>query len=116
MRLRDGVRRARAHVRAAGRGQGPALRARRDGTLPRLVRADEKRLRQILINLLGNAVKFTARARSRFRVSYAREMARFEIEDTGPGMTPAELERIFEPFERGTRRPAAARPAAPAWA
>ncbi|MEK8052357.1 ATP-binding protein [Ideonella sp. DXS22W] len=74
----------------------------RSGTLPALVRADEKRLRQILINLLGNAVKFTRAGEVRFRVDYAREMARFEIEDTGPGMDADELQRVFEPFQRGS--------------
>jgi signal transduction histidine kinase/CheY-like chemotaxis protein/purine-cytosine permease-like protein len=69
--------------------------------LPRTVRADEKRLRQILINLLGNAVKFTAVGSITFRVRYAREMANFEISDTGPGMSPAMVQRVFEPFERG---------------
>ncbi len=72
------------------------------GTLPDLVRADEKRLRQILINLLGNALKFTRVGQVRFRVDYAREMARFEIEDSGPGMAEAELAQVFEPFVRGT--------------
>ncbi|OGB06314.1 MAG: hybrid sensor histidine kinase/response regulator [Burkholderiales bacterium RIFCSPHIGHO2_12_FULL_69_20] len=74
----------------------------RTGTLPELVRADEKRLRQILINLLGNAVKFTRVGQVSLRVDYAREMARFEIEDTGPGMSEAELAQVFEPFVRGT--------------
>ena len=68
--------------------------------LPATVRADEKRLRQILINLLGNAVKFTREGSVCLQVSYAREMAHFEVRDTGPGMAPAELERVFEPFER----------------
>ena len=69
--------------------------------LPRTVRADEKRVRQILINLLGNAVKFTREGSVSLRVGYAREMATFEVSDTGPGMTPQELERVFEPFVRG---------------
>lgn len=68
--------------------------------LPATVRADEKRLRQILINLLGNAVKFTREGSVCLQVSYAREMAQFEVRDTGPGMAPSELARVFEPFER----------------
>ena len=69
---------------------------------PAAVRADEKRLRQILINLLGNAVKFTARGEVRLVLRYQRQMATFEIIDTGPGIAPAELERIFEPFARAS--------------
>ena len=68
---------------------------------PALVRADERRLTQILINVLGNAVKFTQAGRVGFRAAHVREMAVFEIEDTGPGIAPQDLERIFEPFSRG---------------
>ena len=82
--------------------QGLRFVHRRTGTLPELVRADEKRLRQILINLLGNAVKFTRAGQVTFSVDYQREMARFEIEDTGPGLSEAELAQVFEPFVRGT--------------
>jgi signal transduction histidine kinase/CheY-like chemotaxis protein/purine-cytosine permease-like protein len=71
------------------------------GNLPQAVRADEKRLRQILINLLGNAVKFTRVGQVRLVVRHAREMAHFEVHDTGPGLLPADLERVFEPFARG---------------
>ena len=81
------------------------------------MRCDEKRLRQILINVLGNAVKFTQRGGVVFRVRYAREMATFEIEDTGPGIAADEMAQIFEPFGRGAASgaaAAAARPAAPA--
>ncbi len=70
---------------------------------PLWVRADERRLTQILINVLGNAVKFTAAGRVSFCASHVREMAVFEIEDTGPGMTAAELEHVFEPFTRGSQ-------------
>jgi signal transduction histidine kinase/purine-cytosine permease-like protein/CheY-like chemotaxis protein len=69
--------------------------------LPPLVRADLKRLRQVLINLLGNAVKFTSSGAVTFRVRHAREMASFEIIDTGPGMSEAVVQKVFEPFERG---------------
>jgi signal transduction histidine kinase/CheY-like chemotaxis protein/purine-cytosine permease-like protein len=71
------------------------------GSLPQWVRADDKRVRQILFNLLGNAIKFTRDGGVTLRVRYAREMAHLEIHDTGPGMTEAELERVFEPFTRG---------------
>jgi signal transduction histidine kinase/purine-cytosine permease-like protein len=71
------------------------------GSLPASVRADEKRLRQILINLLGNAVKFTRVGQVRLVVRHARQMAHFEVHDTGPGMGSAELDKVFEPFQRG---------------
>ena len=73
------------------------------GKLPEVVRADEKRVRQILINIIGNAIKFTPRGVVRLKLSYRREMAVFEVEDSGPGIDADELERIFEPFERGHR-------------
>jgi CheY-like chemotaxis protein/anti-sigma regulatory factor (Ser/Thr protein kinase) len=82
--------------------------------LPDAVRADEKRLRQILINLLGNAVKFTRVGQVRLRVSHAREMAQFEVHDTGPGMTEADLARVFEPFARGQGESAGVAPSATA--
>jgi signal transduction histidine kinase/DNA-binding NarL/FixJ family response regulator len=82
-------------------GKGLAFRFEAGGHLPEVVRADEKRVRQILINLLGNAIKFTSQGQVVFRVNYAREMAHIEIEDTGPGLGADELSRIFEPFARG---------------
>ncbi|MED5617868.1 ATP-binding protein [Ideonella sp. BN130291] len=84
------------------RAKGIGFAARLDGHIPLAVRADEQRLRQILINVLGNAVKFTRTGQVTFRVSHAREMARFEIEDTGPGMAAEEIARVFEPFARGS--------------
>jgi len=68
--------------------------------LPAIVYTDEKRLRQILINLLSNAIRYTRKGRVVFRVSYSNQVARFEIEDTGLGIAAADLERIFQPFER----------------
>jgi signal transduction histidine kinase/DNA-binding NarL/FixJ family response regulator len=73
--------------------------------LPRHVSADERKLRQILLNLLGNAVKFTTRGAVRLRVSatpLANDHSRlvFEVEDSGPGIPAAQLERIFEPFHQ----------------
>ncbi|MFN3988029.1 MAG: ATP-binding protein [Rhodocyclaceae bacterium] len=84
------------------RNKGLHFRYEPVGELPAVVRADEKRLRQILINIIGNAVKFTPRGSVRLRLAYRREMAVFEVEDSGPGIEPADLARVFEPFERGS--------------
>ena len=61
---------------------------------------DQVKVRQILINLLGNAVKFTQKGHVRFAVLPMEESGRvsFVVEDTGPGIPLHELERIFEPF------------------
>jgi signal transduction histidine kinase/CheY-like chemotaxis protein len=82
--------------------KGLAFRYELTGALPRCVRADRKRLGQILINILGNAVKFTSHGGIVMRLHYAREMASFEIEDTGPGILQEEIDHIFEPFSRGS--------------
>lgn len=74
---------------------------RRPAVLPVVVYADEKRLRQILINLLSNAIKFTQSGQVQFVVHYRSPVAEFEVIDTGPGIQPDDLERIFAPFERG---------------
>ncbi|OKH47285.1 hypothetical protein NIES2101_23760 [Calothrix sp. HK-06] len=77
-----------------------------DTQIPIGIKADEKRLRQVLINLLGNAIKFTDFGEVTFRVKTAFNEAasiykiRFEIEDTGVGMAPEQLEKIFLPFEQ----------------
>jgi len=82
--------------------KGLTFRYELTGELPRVVRADRKRLGQILINIFGNAVKFTTQGGVVFRLKYAREMATFAIEDSGPGILEEEIERIFEPFSRGS--------------
>ena len=76
-------------------------------TLPSGVEADEKRLRQVLINLLGNAVKFTDQGQVTLKVKVIGEpknpvvqLFRFEVIDTGVGMTLEQLEKIFLPFEQ----------------
>ncbi|MBD2004630.1 MULTISPECIES: hybrid sensor histidine kinase/response regulator [Cyanophyceae] len=68
--------------------------------LPTGVRADEQRLRQVLINLLGNAVKFTQTGGVAFKVGYHEGKIRFQVEDTGLGMAPEQLEEIFLPFHQ----------------
>jgi CheY-like chemotaxis protein len=75
--------------------------------LPTGIKADEKRLRQVLLNLLGNAVKFTQRGEVTLNVSRRNNQSdnrrvtqRFEIIDTGVGMPPEQLKKIFLPFEQ----------------
>ncbi|MDM9382136.1 ATP-binding protein [Chlorogloeopsis sp. ULAP01] len=77
-----------------------------DADLPTGVRGDEKRLRQVIINLLGNAIKFTEQGSVTFKVGTIEKSPqnsykiRFQIQDTGVGMKPEELEKIFMPFEQ----------------
>jgi PAS domain S-box-containing protein len=90
-----------------------------DQNLPVGVRADEKRLREVLLNILGNAVKFTEKGKVSLRVYALREFSeledigntktqkhkntktlRFEVEDTGIGISPEQLEEIFLPFRQ----------------
>ena len=71
-----------------------------EGRLPTLVIADEKRLRQVLINVLSNAVKYTQEGEIDFTVKYRSQVAEFIVKDTGPGIDETYLARIFEPFER----------------
>lgn len=72
-----------------------------EGRLPAYVRTDEKRLRQILINLLSNAIKYTETGGATLTVRYRSQSAAIEVRDTGVGIPAEDLERIFEPFERG---------------
>lgn len=73
------------------------------------VKADQGKLRQILINLLGNAVKFTHQGEIHLRVTYVETATQtrlqVEVEDTGTGISTAELEQIFEPFSQASTLP-----------
>lgn len=74
------------------------------GRLPSFVRSDEKRLRQILINLLSNALRYTDTGSVTLNFIYRSETAIIHIKDTGIGIAPEHLDRIWRPFERGERR------------
>ncbi|OQW92611.1 MAG: hypothetical protein BWK79_14290, partial [Beggiatoa sp. IS2] len=77
-----------------------------DTHLPVGISADEKRLRQVLLNLLGNAVKFAEHKTVTFRIKVReiiddqRMTLRFAVTDSGVGMSPEQLEKIFLPFEQ----------------
>ena len=89
-------------VAPQAQAKGLAFELVSHGRMPAFVRADARRLRQILLNLLGNAVRFTDHGGVTLHVDYRREVTRFEVIDTGIGIAETDLERIFMPFERGS--------------
>jgi signal transduction histidine kinase/ActR/RegA family two-component response regulator len=91
--------------------QGLDLQVERGATVPRYLRGDAGKLRQILVNLLGNALKFTRQGRITLRVLVPETRApaslvrsqvrlRFEVQDTGPGIPEADRVRIFGAFQQ----------------
>jgi signal transduction histidine kinase/CheY-like chemotaxis protein len=80
--------------------KGVAFRCQILSTLPQRVRADEKRVGQILMNILSNAVKFTQAGEITLRIGYSGGVANFQIIDTGQGIEPSQLDAIFQPFTR----------------
>jgi PAS domain S-box-containing protein len=66
----------------------------------RAVRGDDRKLRQVLINLVGNAAKFTDRGQVMLTVEQDGQRYAFSVADTGPGIDTAARERIFEPFQQ----------------
>jgi len=89
-------------VEPQAQSKGLVCRLETKGRIPDWVHADAKRLRQILLNLLSNAVRFTDQGEVILRVDARREVLRFDVVDTGIGIASQDLERIFLPFERGS--------------
>src|SRR5882724_3036637 len=92
-------------VRAAQAGL--AFTYRMSADLPNQIHGDERAIRQVLLNLLANAVKFTRQGSVTFDVSSTETSAgqcllRFLVEDSGSGIAPEDLQRIFDPFVRAT--------------
>lgn len=90
------------NVRAVGKGI--ALRVKQESTFPETIQSDPTRLRQILLNIVGNAIKFTEIGEVAISLSHVPDegLMQFRISDTGLGMTPGQLEKIanFEPFSQ----------------
>ena len=81
--------------------KGIDIAAQFSADLPRTVSGDALRLRQVLLNLAGNAVKFTDRGGVAVLVERAQGKIRFTVRDTGPGIDADAQARIFEEFEQG---------------
>lgn len=81
--------------------KGLDLLIERSHELPQFIHADESKLRQVLVNLVGNAVKFTQNGAIALRVKSTESSPLtllFEVEDTGPGIAPADIANLFKPF------------------
>jgi signal transduction histidine kinase/CheY-like chemotaxis protein len=103
--LRDMVEEAVELVAGRARDKGLELAWWVDGALPDRFQGDSVRIRQILLNLLNNAVKFTERGNVILRIhsmesSEESRLVRFEITDTGIGLTPEQRDRLFQPFSQ----------------
>ena len=87
-------------ARIKGEEKDLAFRYEERTPLPGYVRGDQRKLKQILLNLISNAVKYTRRGSVVTRAAYNRDSGMFscEVADTGIGIAPDQLETIFEPF------------------
>ena len=88
-------------MRLRAEQKGLYLQLDQTSAFPRYIQGDEARLRQILVNLVGNAVKFTQEGGVTLRLGVRHNSRRhllIEVEDTGPGIAAEDQERIFKPF------------------
>ena len=83
------------------------LSAKGVGQTPQVLEIDSFRVRQVLLNLLGNALKFTLSGSVTLEVSWALNLLTFKIIDTGPGLSPEQLKRLFVAFQQANDTDAA---------
>jgi len=74
-----------------------------ESEIPKSIRSDPRRLKQVLVNLIGNGIKFTPSGEVRVTVRYQPDLnsLRFRIRDTGIGISAEQQERLFKPFSQG---------------
>lgn len=85
-------------MRLRAEQKGLALRIEHSTDLPRYIMGDEMRLRQILVNLVGNAIKFTGEGWVAIRLGGRGKTLLIDVEDSGPGIEPETQEHLFDPF------------------
>jgi PAS domain S-box-containing protein len=85
-------------LRVSARNKNLALNVHCPEPLPETIHTDPVRLRQILLNLVGNAIKYTDAGEVRITVRLRDGRMRFEVRDTGIGIPPQEMDRLFQPF------------------
>lgn len=96
-----------ATLRVMAHDKGLALELEVDAGVPLALSVDAFRVRQILINLLGNAIKFTQNGKVTLAARWRDGELHCEVRDTGPGIAAEALRRIFEPFQRAPGETAA---------
>ncbi len=91
-------------LRPSLRGRALSLEVDVDTAVPDVLHGDAARVRQIVLNLASNAVKYTERGEARIHAGVAGASLRVTVSDTGPGIDDADLQRLFEPWTRGHGR------------
>jgi signal transduction histidine kinase/CheY-like chemotaxis protein len=83
------------------RENGITFELRVSTLLPEIITTDPTRLRQILTNIVGNAIKFTEHGRVQLTVAYTDQALEFNVSDTGRGISPEQAQKLFQPFNQG---------------
>jgi signal transduction histidine kinase/CheY-like chemotaxis protein len=96
----DTVRDAHASLKLSAEKKGISLNIELSSSIPEWVYSDPYRIRQIMINLIGNAIKFTAQGSIVCSMSSDEDSIRIQVTDTGEGIPPSSIESLFNPFEQ----------------
>lgn len=97
--MKDVVHEVLAAMQPLASGKGLSLKKVIPDNLP-IAKGDERRIKQVLLNLIGNAVKFTERGEVTVKVARADDQIKVSVSDTGPGISPADQARVFDEFQQ----------------